>query len=57
VFADEDQRSYVYLVQADGKHVKHPVGVGKRTEGKVEIVRGLKAGDKVLLQKPSGDKE
>jgi multidrug efflux pump subunit AcrA (membrane-fusion protein) len=58
VFAEEagsGKKHYVYLAKPDDQHVKRPVVLGKRTEDKVEILKGLKAGDEILLQKPSGD--
>ena len=53
---DEDKR-YVYLSKPEGKHEKRPVTVGKKTEKKIEILRGLKPGDEILLQKPKEEKK
>jgi len=42
----------VYVRKADGSAEKRPVTVGRRADGKAEIVQGLNAGDVVLLEKP-----
>ncbi len=50
---ENDPRKYhVYVYTGNGKHRVQQVSVGHRTSTKVEITRGLKAGDKVLLEKP-----
>jgi len=48
---DEDQR-YVFLARKEGKPEKRSVTVGKQSEDKVEIVRGLAEGDEVMLERP-----
>jgi multidrug efflux pump subunit AcrA (membrane-fusion protein) len=48
---DEDQR-YVFLARKEAKPEKRSVTVGKQSEDKVEIVRGLGEGDEVLLERP-----
>lgn len=48
---DEDSR-YVFVLGKDGKPQKRPVVVGKRTDDKVEIVRGLAEQDEILLERP-----
>ena len=53
---DEDKFS-VYVVDKDGKENKREVELGRRTDKKVEILRGLKAGDKILAAYPSDDGE
>jgi multidrug efflux pump subunit AcrA (membrane-fusion protein) len=55
LFAEDDDadQHYVYLAGADGKHEKRPVKIGQKTEKKVEITDGLKAGDEVLLEAPA----
>jgi membrane fusion protein (multidrug efflux system) len=47
VFAQGDQ-SYVYVVKADSTVVRSAVGLGTRDSERVEIVQGLKAGDRVV---------
>lgn len=56
VFPDEndDAKPFVYLVTGEGKHERRDVQTGEITDGKVEITKGLKPGDKVLLAKPEG---
>lgn len=48
----KDDVTYVYLVDAQGESKKQQVTVGKRAADKVEILKGLKAGDKVLVEPP-----
>lgn len=48
---DEDSR-YVFVLGKDGKAQKRPVVIGKKSEDKVEIVRGLADNDEVLLERP-----
>lgn len=52
---DEDKQ-YVEVLDKKGKPVRRNVVVGRKTDEKVEIVKGLKEGDKVVLE-PSKDKE
>jgi multidrug efflux pump subunit AcrA (membrane-fusion protein) len=55
VFSDEldEEKSYVYVTGDGGKtSAKRPVTVGKRSEERVEIVRGLAEGDAILLERP-----
>lgn len=49
--ADEDKH-YVYKLDADNKPEKRWVTVGKKANGKSEIVSGLSAGDEITLTKP-----
>ena len=49
--ADEDA-TVVYVRKADGSHEKRPVTVGKRADGKAEVIKGLSAGETVSLEKP-----
>jgi HlyD family secretion protein len=53
---DEDQR-YVWLPGKDDKPERRNVTVGRRTADTVEIIDGLKAGDKVLREAPKEDDE
>jgi hypothetical protein len=48
---DEDSR-YVFVAGKDGKPQKRPVVIGKKTDDKVEIIRGLAEQDEVLLERP-----
>jgi multidrug efflux pump subunit AcrA (membrane-fusion protein) len=50
--ADPDVQ-YVYLAGTNGKHEKRTIKVGRKTDKKVEIVEGLKAGDEILLEEPA----
>ncbi len=52
---DEDKFS-VYVVDKDGKQSKREVTVGRRTAKKVEILKGLKVGDKILAEYPKDEK-
>jgi hypothetical protein len=54
VFSDEERegRKFVYLVGKGGKAKKHSVLVGKRNDDRVEILKGLDAGNKILQEKP-----
>ncbi len=52
----DERQTYVYLIAA-GKPAKRPVTVGKRADDRVEIVRGLAAGDEILLERPKEDEK
>ncbi len=55
LFADEldDEKSYVFVTADGGKTSKKQyVTVGKRSDDRAEIVRGLAAGDEILLERP-----
>jgi RND family efflux transporter MFP subunit len=54
VFEDDDVdgESVVYVQSGDEKPEKRTVEVGQRTEKKVEILKGLKAGETILAKKP-----
>jgi len=58
VFAEpeDDQQRYVYVLDAEGKPEKRSVTVGKETGKQAEILKGLRAGDKILLEKPKDEK-
>jgi RND family efflux transporter MFP subunit len=53
VFTVEDGKDIVYVAAGDGKPLERAVTTGQRTGDKVEIARGLKAGDRIYLQKPA----
>jgi len=52
VFRDDDGGRHVFVNAADGKPVKKPVKTGLTSGGRVEIVEGLAAGDRVRTAKP-----
>lgn len=56
VFTEADGIDYVYVAVDEGQSEKRPVKLGKRTSDKGEVLEGLKAGEKILLQKPAGTK-
>ena len=58
VFADEwdEQKQHVYLAGDGGKHTKRRVTVGRKTADRVEILEGLDAGDRILLERPKSEK-
>ena len=45
----EAEKQYVFLV-ADGKAVRREVRIGGRSPGSVEILTGLNAGDRVIVE-------
>ena len=51
VFSDDDDSQHVFVVDGDG-HRKQPVESGRTKGDNIEIREGLKAGEKILLQKP-----
>ena len=53
VFRDDAKKQdFVYVKAGDTKPEKRPVTIGKKSDGKTEIIGGLKPGEKVLLKKP-----
>ncbi len=42
--------SVVFVADAGGAYTKHPVSVGVQSDGRIEILDGLKAGDKVVVK-------
>lgn len=55
---DDPQQHFVMLLPENKKKksVKRAVEIGRRTEKRVEIVKGLAGGDRVLKQYPNDDK-
>lgn len=49
-----NDESYVYVVVGDG-HARRTVTTGRQDGDRIEIVKGLKAGDEILLKKPEGE--
>ena len=43
------QTSFAWRVKDDGSVEQAPVSLGSRTEGKVEVLRGLEAGDRIVV--------
>jgi HlyD family secretion protein len=58
VFSDpqDEEEKFVYLLGKDGKAEKQEVKIGKQTDKQVEIRKGLRAGDKILLEAPKEEK-
>jgi HlyD family secretion protein len=57
VMTDEKtDETYVWFVGKDGKPERRAVTVGEKTESQAEILKGLAAGDKVLLEAPKDKK-
>ncbi|MCD4727364.1 MAG: hypothetical protein K8R46_06875, partial [Pirellulales bacterium] len=52
----DDRKRSVQVLGEDGKPKTRPVTVGRRTDKQVEILKGLKEGEKVVLE-PSKGKE
>ncbi|MHC4878603.1 MAG: efflux RND transporter periplasmic adaptor subunit [Planctomycetota bacterium] len=54
VFSDVGEDEQYVFVAGDG-HTRQPVKTGRRSGERIEIVSGLKAGDKILVKKPEGE--
>jgi hypothetical protein len=52
----DEQKQSVEVLGKDGKPVSRPVTVGRKTDKQIEILEGVKAGDKVVLE-PEKDKD
>ncbi len=52
----DDEKQYVNVHGKDGKPEKRYVTLGKKSGDKVEVVKGLKEGDEVLVGKPDDKK-
>ncbi len=52
-----DEKKYVFRLNKKGKPKKRPVKIGRRTAEKVEILKGLAEGDKILLERPKDKNE
>ena len=48
----DDEKHYVHVVGKKGKTKKQAVKLGKRADKRVEILKGLKPGDKILAEPP-----
>ncbi|WP_106640190.1 efflux RND transporter periplasmic adaptor subunit [Allosphingosinicella vermicomposti] len=46
----EGDKRFVYVVGADGKAMRREVRTGLRSAGRIEVVQGLKAGEKVVTE-------
>ena len=53
---EDEHKQSIEVLDKDGKPVSRPVTVGRKTEKQVEILNGVKAGDKVVLE-PSKEKK
>ncbi len=53
VFSDDQKTHYVYVVPPGQAAKQQAVVIGNKSDGKTEIVSGLKAGDVILLKKPA----
>jgi HlyD family secretion protein len=53
---ENDDEHYVYVLDAQGKPEKRSVTVGRETDKQAEILKGLRAGDKILLEEPKDEK-
>ena len=51
----DDEKHYVHVVDKKGKTKKQAVKLGKRADKRVEILKGLKPGDKILAEPPKKD--
>lgn len=58
VFTDEldDATRYVYVVDDNNEHSRRDITAGKVSGDRTEIVSGLSAGEKILLEKPDPSK-
>jgi len=54
VFSDplDEEKRHVYVAKPDQQSEKRPVTVGRTSAGKVEILKGLEEGEKILLKEP-----
>lgn len=52
---EEGGKEFAYVVAGEGKPAKTPLKLGLRSEMDVEVLEGVKEGDKLLTEKP-GDK-
>lgn len=50
VKTDDEEQSYVTFLDADGNPQRRDVKVGEKVKDKIEIVEGLKAGDKIQVE-------
>jgi membrane fusion protein (multidrug efflux system) len=46
----EGEQAYVFRVNGTGVVDKAPVKLGSRSEGQVEVVSGLKAGERIVVE-------
>jgi multidrug resistance efflux pump len=49
----DKEHDYVWVVKGEAEYELRRVVVGRRTKEKVEILRGLKAGEEISLEKPA----
>jgi HlyD family secretion protein len=54
--SDDEDEKYVYVLDKNNKAEKREVKVGRQTDKVAEIRKGLKEGDRVLLEAPKDEK-
>lgn len=54
---EEGGKEFGYVVAGDGKPAKAPLKLGLRSEMDVEVLEGVKEGDKLLTEKPDDKKK
>lgn len=54
---EEGGKEFAYVSAAEGKPVKTPLKLGLRSEMDVEVLEGVKEGDKLLTEKPDDKKK
>jgi multidrug resistance efflux pump len=52
VFSDDDGQTHYVFVQSEDGHQRRDVKIGKSKDDKLEVVSGLKSGEKILKAKP-----
>jgi HlyD family secretion protein len=57
VTQDEEDRSFVTVLDESGQEVERPVQIGLENSKQVEIVKGLSAGARVVLPEPDPAQE
>jgi multidrug resistance efflux pump len=55
VFSDDgEDEQYVYVIDGETP-ARRTITTGRSSGGRIEIIKGLKAGDEILVKKPEGD--
>lgn len=50
VLIEDGKKSVVYVEQSPGKYAARPVAIGRSVDGKVQVLSGLHAGEKVVVK-------
>ena len=50
VLIEDGKKTIVYVEQSPGKFAPRPVNVGRSVDGKVQVLSGLKVGEKVVVK-------